>query len=92
MTGGAYAFKQQHVFVFVGRRRNRVKVIWWSTGGLSLFCKRLEQGTFRMPKLVPGQTTVRLETADLAMLLDGIDWTRARRQKLYEPARSLTDR
>jgi transposase len=79
-----------HLFVFLGRRRNRVKVIWWSPGGLSLYCKRLEKGCFKLPKLEPGQTTVRLGAADLAMLLDGIDWTRARRQTLYEPPRSLT--
>lgn len=78
-----------HLFVFLGRRRDRAKVLWWSAGGLSLYCKRLEKGRFRAPTLVPGQTTVRMSAADLAMLLEGIDWTRARRQKLYEPPRSL---
>ena len=69
-----------------------MKILWWSAGGLSLYAKRLEKGTFRLPKIEPGQTTVRLQAADLAMLLDGIDWTRARRQQLHEPPRSLTDR
>lgn len=78
-----------HLFVFLGRNRRQVKVLWWSAGGLSMHCKRLEQGTFRVPQRVPGQSTVAVSAADLAMLLDGIDWTRARRQTLYQPQRSL---
>lgn len=78
-----------HLFVFVGRGKKLVKVLWWSPGGLSLYAKRLEEGCFRVPAAVAGQPTVQMSAADLAMLLDGIDWTRARRQKLYEPARSL---
>ncbi len=78
-----------HLFVFLGRNRKHVKVLWWSPGGLTMHCKRLELGTFRLPQLVPGQTTVSMGAADLAMLLDGIDWTRARRQTLFEPRRSL---
>lgn len=81
-----------HLFIFLGKGRSRLKILWWSAGGLSLYAKRLEKGTFRLPKIEPGQSTVRLQAADLAMLLDGIDWTRARRQQLHEPPRSLTDR
>lgn len=81
-----------HLFVFVGRRKNRVKILWWDRGGLVLYCKRLEKGCFRVPAVQPGQPSVRMESADLAMLLGGIDWTRARRQQLYEPRRSLADR
>jgi len=81
-----------HLFIFVSRRRNYVKILWWSAGGLSLFAKRLEKGVFRMPKVRPGQHSVSLDAADLAMLLEGIDWTRARRQRLLQPPRSLTSR
>ena len=77
-----------HLFVFVGRARDRVKVIWWDTGGLVLYCKRLEQGRFRLPRVEPGQTSVRLQAADLAMLLSGIDWSRVKRPRLYEPGRT----
>ena len=61
-------------------------------GGLCLFAKRLERGHFRLPRPQPDQASVGLSAADLAMLLSGIDWTRARRQQLYEPPRSLADR
>jgi transposase len=79
------------LFIFLGRQRTTVKVIWWSSGGLSLYSKRLEKGCFRLPVQKPGEPTVRLAAADLAMLLEGIDWTRVRRPKLYEPPRSLTN-
>lgn len=79
-----------HLFVFVGRNRGTVKVLWWSDGALSLFSKRLEKGRFRVPVVQPGQTSVRMDAADLAMMLSGIDWTRARRQQLYQPLGSLT--
>ena len=78
-----------NLFVFVARNRSCLKVLWWSRGGLSLYSKRLEKGRFRMPEILPGQHSVAIEATDLAMLLDGIDWTRVRRQRLLQPPRSL---
>lgn len=78
-----------HLFVFVGRRRNMVKVLWWSPGGLSLLCKRLEAGRFRLPTTLDGQASVAIGAADLAMLLEGIDWTSVKRQPLFQPHRSV---
>ncbi len=80
------------LYIFLGRQRTTIKVIWWSPGGISLYSKRLEKGSFRLPAIQPGQATVTIAASDLAMLLDGIDWTRARRQQLHEPRRSLADR
>lgn len=79
------------LYIFLGRQRTTVKVIWWSAGGISLFSKRLEKGCFRLPAVQPGQVSVAMAASDLAMLLDGIDWTRVRRQRLHEPRRSLTN-
>jgi len=78
-----------HLFIFPSRDATRLKILWWSDGGLCLFGKRLENGHFRLPRVEPGQASVALSAADLAMLLSGIDWTRARRQKLLEPPGSL---
>lgn len=80
-----------HVFIFPARDASRVKILWWSDGGLCLFAKRLEKGRFRLPRVEPGQASVTLSAADLAMLLSGIDWTRVRRQKLHEPPKPLTN-
>lgn len=66
-----------HVFVFRGRRGDRIKVLWWSGDGLCLLAKRLEQGRFVWPSADSG--SVSLTTAQLSMLLEGIDWRRPQR-------------
>ena len=66
-----------HVFVFRGRRGDRVKLLWWSGDGLCLFAKRLERGRFVWPQATSG--TVSLSGAQLSMLLEGIDWRRPAR-------------
>ena len=63
-----------HVFVFRGRRGDMLKVLWWSGDGLCLLSKRLERGRFVWPQAASG--SVSLTTAQLAMLLEGIDWRR----------------
>jgi len=64
------------VFVFRARRADRVKLVWWDGSGLCLFAKRLEQGAFRWPQIEDG--AIRLSAAQLAALIEGMDWTRVR--------------
>lgn len=61
-----------HVFIFRGRRGDRLKVLWWSGDGLCLFMKRLEEGYFVWPQA--DSASVALSAAQLSMLLEGIDW------------------
>ena len=63
-----------HVFVFRGKRGDLVKLLWWSGDGMNLYAKRLERGRFMWPQASSG--TVHLTTAQLSMLLEGIDWRR----------------
>ena len=72
-----------HVFVFRGRRGDIIKVLWFDGQGLCLFAKRLEQGTFRWPKIEDG--TMRLTPAQLAALIEGLDWTRVREVEVRVP-------
>jgi transposase len=72
-----------HVFVFRGRRGDRIKVLWWSGDGLCLFIKRLEAGYFIWPQASSG--SVQLSAAQLSMLLEGIDWRRP--QRTHRPTR-----
>lgn len=67
------------LFVFLGRRADRVKILWWDRDGLALYAKRLERGTFRRPAVAGAR--VSLTPAELAMLLEGIDLVGARRRK-----------
>ena len=61
-----------HLFVFRGRRGDLVKIIWWDGQGACLFSKRLERGRFVWPSPIKGK--VAITSAQLAMLLEGIDW------------------
>jgi transposase len=70
------AFSGQ-LFVFRGRRGDRIKILWWDGDGLCLFAKRLERGRFVWPQAASG--TVYLSAAQLSMLLEGIDWRRPQR-------------
>jgi len=65
------------IFVFRGRRGDRIKVLWWDGQGLCLLCKRLEHGYFVWPQADSGG--VHLSAAQLSMLLEGIDWRRPQR-------------
>jgi len=65
------------LFVFRGRRGDRVKVLWWDGQGLCLYYKRLERGRFVWPRAQDG--VVHLTPAQLSMLLEGIDWRRPQR-------------
>lgn len=61
-----------HLFVFRGRGGDLIKMIWWDGQGACLFAKRLEKGRFVWPAAKNGR--VAMTPAQLAMLLEGIDW------------------
>jgi transposase len=77
-----------HLYVFLSRRRDRVKVLTWTSGGFAVWYKRLEAGRFRRPLAAADGSTARLDAAQLAMLLDGIDVNGVKRAKLWEPGRA----
>lgn len=78
-----------HLFVFLGRRLDRVKILVWDRNGFVLYYKRLSQGRFRMPKIPSNVTRVELDATTLAMLLDGIDVKYVRRPTPWSPPASL---
>ena len=65
------------VYIFRGRRGDKVKLLWYSGDGVCLFYKRLSDGKFIWPQVQNG--TVPLSPAQLAMLLEGIEWRRPKR-------------
>ena len=74
-----------HLFVFVSRRGDRVKILTFSRGGFILYYKRLEQGRFRLPQLEAEAKSVRLDATQLTMLLDGIDVAEVKRPAAWQP-------
>jgi transposase len=60
------------LFLFVNRRRDRIKALWWETGGLTLWYRRLEQGTVELPKVDGEQTHLTIDSVELAMWIAGV--------------------
>ena len=63
-----------HVFCFLNRSRNRIKLLIWDRTGYLIVYKRLERGTFTLATVpAPGSRHVELDAGELALLLEGID-------------------
>jgi len=71
------------VLVFRSRRADRVKLLVWDGSGLVLVWKRLEQGTFKWPPITDG--VMRLSPAQLAALIEGLDWSRVHVPRIIRP-------
>ena len=70
-----------HLFVFRGRRGDLLKILYWDGQGFCLFAKRLEKGRFIWPVTKEGSVT--LTSAQLSLLLEGIDWRNP--QRTWQP-------
>lgn len=79
-----------HLFLFVNRRRNRLKVLWWDASGYCLLAKRLEHGQFRVFDRAEGTPgAFELSASELTLLLQGIDLRGAKRRLSHDDAASL---
>lgn len=70
-----YDPRSSALFVFFGRRRDALKILFFDGGGLCIFYKRLDRGTFAMPRVSEGATHVEIDESALDALLDGIEVT-----------------
>jgi transposase len=78
-----------HLFLFVNRRRNRAKILWWDRSGYCLLAKRLEHGQFRVFDRAGGSAGgFEVTAAELALLLAGIDLRGARRRPSHDELRN----
>jgi transposase len=68
-----YDARSGALFVFFGRRRDALKILFFDGTGMCLFYKRLDQGTFRLPTAADGAHHVEVDDATLEALLDGIE-------------------
>lgn len=71
------------VFLFLGKRRDRIKILWWEGDGYSLYYKRLEAGTFEIPKYDPGARDIAINATTLSLLLRGIETSSIRMRKRF---------
>lgn len=72
------------VFIFVNRGRNRMKLLVWERGGFVLWYKRLERGTFELPKVEAGQVSAAVSWRDLMLILEGVELKSVRERLRYD--------
>lgn len=71
------------LFLFLNRRLDRLKLIYWDRDGLAIWMKRLEQGTFQRPTVKIQSNQIEMDATELGLLLSGIDLKTAKRRKRY---------
>jgi len=90
VTAAGESLYSGHLFVFLSRRRDRAKILTFQKGGFVLWYKRLERGRFK-PVRGPRSGQVELDATELALLLDGIDVSRVKKPRHWQPPRSGID-
>jgi len=74
-----------HLYFFVNRWKQLMKMVWFDRAGWCLFSRRLERGTYQLPEVEPGVRQVVIAPAQLAMILEGIDLRAPRRRRYRHP-------
>ena len=72
-----------HLFLFLNRSRDRIKILFWDQDGFCIFYKRLERGTFQLLTANNGDQGIELDYWQLVKLLGGLDLRTGRRRKRY---------
>jgi transposase len=84
-----------HLFVFINRRRDMIKILYWDGTGFCIWYKRLSRGGFQIPSVVtvPPGASVELSASQLSLILEGIDLNSVRQRLRYRrPPAETTDR
>jgi len=71
------------VFIFINRRRDRVKLLHWQNGGFVLYYKRLESGTFEFPSAGDNGLYCQISWRGLVMMIEGISLKNIKQRKRY---------
>lgn len=82
------------LFVFLNRRRDRIKILYWGQTGFCIWYQQLEKGTYQLPdeKAVEEQEALEVTRSQLSLILDGIDLSSARQRRRFQPSRELSGR
>jgi len=76
-----------HLFLFLNRDRDRIKILLWDQDGFCIWYKRLEAGTFQLPSVTENEQGIELDERQLYRLLSGLDLRSGRRRRRYHVAR-----
>ena len=72
-----------HLFLFLNRQRDRIKILFWDADGFCIWYKRLEVGVFQLPVVTEGEQGIELTCSQLHRLLNSLDLKHGRRRKRY---------
>jgi transposase len=71
-------------YLFLNRRRNRLKLLVWESGGFVIYYKRLEKGAFELPEISPSADAVELTWDELVMLISGVALSSVKRRPRFQ--------
>lgn len=83
LTINAQVPSNTSVFIFINKRRNKMKLLHWTGGGFVLYYKRLEEGSFELPDYDVQASLIVLNYAKIVMLIDGISILNIKKRKRY---------
>lgn len=75
------------VFIFINRRRSQMKLLHWEGDGFALYYKRLEQGTYELPKVDKNECCVHVSVSRLEKIFQGVSVYQNRQRKRYQHQR-----
>ena len=73
-----------YLFVFVNRRRDRIKVLYWGGTGFCIWYQQLEKGTYQLPRTTTDLEGVEITASQLSLILSGIDLSSVRQRPRYQ--------
>jgi transposase len=82
----AVPWESRTLTLFVNRRRDRLKILYWDRDGLAIWYKRLETGSFQLPTAAREAVSIEMTPTQLSLILSGIDLRSARQRKRYQRA------
>jgi transposase len=71
------------IFIFLNKRRNRIKLLHWQGDGFALYCKRLERGTYELPRASTASAGMEISAQQLLLILEGISLLSVKARKRY---------
>ena len=74
------------VYIFINKRRDKMKLLVWEPGGFMLYYKRLEQGTFELPRADEDQGHIRIKWETIMLMMSGIRLEKIIQKKRYKVA------
>lgn len=82
------------LFVFLNRRRDRIKILYWGQTGFCIWYQQLQKGTYQLPddKSLEAQESIEVTRSQLSLILDGIDLSSARQRMRFQLPREQLNR